>query len=431
MMDDVAIRVDNLSKCYHIYEEPRHRLLQMLFRGRKKFYREFWAIRDVSFEVKKGETVGIIGRNGSGKSTLLKMICSTLHQTSGSIKTQGRIAALLELGSGFNPEFTGRENVFMNAIMLGLTREELSSKMASIEAFAAIGDFIDQPVKTYSSGMVVRLAFSVIAHVDAEILVIDEALAVGDAVFTQKCMRFLREFKEKHTLLFVSHDSSAVTNLCERAIWLDAGKVKRTGKAVDVMQEYHSSNLAIIDADQGGLPQAKGPSDFSAMDSDIDEINRRAGFNQLTHKGGTGAVKVISAGFRQGQLGYVNLLSGGGLVTLQVIAESLTPISSVIVGFTLKNRLGEVIMEDNTAKLTAFNPLAIDPGSRIKAEFNFRMPKLRDGEYTVDIAVAEGTQENHQQHIWQYEALVITVKNNTNILGWLAPEERSYDLGLL
>jgi lipopolysaccharide transport system ATP-binding protein len=403
----------------------------MLFRGHKQFYREFWALKDVSFEIKKGETVGIIGRNGSGKSTLLKMICSTLHQTSGSIKTQGRIAALLELGSGFNPEFTGRENVFLYGIMLGLTREELNVKMASIEAFADIGDFMGQPVKTYSSGMVVRLAFSVIAHVDAEILVIDEALAVGDAVFTQKCMRFLREFKEKHTLLFVSHDSSAVTNLCERAIWLEAGKIKRAGKAVDVMQEYHSSNLAIIDADQGGLKQAEGPADFSAMDSEIDEINRRVGFNQLTHKGGTGQVKVISAAFSQGHSGYVNVLSGGGLVALRVIAETSTHLSSIIVGFTLKNRLGEVIMEDNTSRLTAFNPLAIQAGSRIKAEFKFRMPKLRDGQYTVDIAVADGTQENHQQHIWHYEALVINIKNNAKILGWLAPEELSYELGLL
>ena len=176
MSSDIAIKVENLSKCYQLYEKPRDRLLQMLFRGHRQYYREFWALRDVSFEVKKGETIGIIGRNGSGKSTLLQMICGTLNPTSGSIQTHGRIAALLELGSGFNPEFTGRENVYMNASVLGLSKEEVDARFDEIVAFADIGDFIEQPVKTYSSGMYVRLAFAVIAHVDADILVIDEAL---------------------------------------------------------------------------------------------------------------------------------------------------------------------------------------------------------------------------------------------------------------
>ena len=176
MSSDVAIKVDNLSKCYQIYEKPRDRLLQMLMRGHRQYYREFWALKDVSFEIKKGETVGIIGRNGSGKSTLLQMICGTLNPTSGVIQTHGRIAALLELGSGFNPEFTGRENVYMNASVLGLSHEEIDARFNEIASFADIGDFIEQPVKTYSSGMMVRLAFAVIAHVDADILVIDEAL---------------------------------------------------------------------------------------------------------------------------------------------------------------------------------------------------------------------------------------------------------------
>jgi len=226
MSSDIAIKVENLSKCYHIYDQPHDRLKQIVlprlggFVGLtpKQYYQEFWALRDVSFEVKKGETVGIIGRNGSGKSTLLQMICGTLNPTSGSIQTQGRIAALLELGSGFNPEFTGRENVYMNGAVLGLSREEIDARFDAIAAFADIGQFIEQPVKTYSSGMMVRLAFAVIAHVDADILVIDEALAVGDAFFTQKCMRFLRAFMKTGTVLFVSHDTGSVRNLCARAI---------------------------------------------------------------------------------------------------------------------------------------------------------------------------------------------------------------------
>ncbi len=195
---DTAIKVSNLSKCYQIYEAPSDRLKQfvvprlqrLIGRLPKQYFREFWALKDVSFEVKKGETVGIIGRNGSGKSTLLQLICGTLSPSAGNLEVNGRVAALLELGSGFNVEFTGRENIYMNASILGLSQKEIDDRFDEIVAFADIGQFIEQPVKTYSSGMMVRLAFAVIAHVEADILVVDEALAVGDAFFTQKCMRF-------------------------------------------------------------------------------------------------------------------------------------------------------------------------------------------------------------------------------------------------
>ena len=224
MSSEFAIKVESIGKNYHIYDKPHHRLLQMLARGKKTYYRDFWAVKDVSFSIKKGETVGIIGRNGSGKSTLLQMICGTLTPTAGSIEVNGRVAALLELGAGFNPEFSGRENVYMAASLYGLKHEEIEGKMADIIAFADISDFMDQPVKTYSSGMYVRLAFAVIAHVDADILVIDEALAVGDIFFTQKCMRFIQHFQEKGgTLLFVSHDMGTVMNICQSAVMLFAG----------------------------------------------------------------------------------------------------------------------------------------------------------------------------------------------------------------
>src|SRR5690554_1130237 len=235
--DAVAISVKGLAKHYQIYDTPRDRLKQFILpRLRRMFglpprqyFHEFKALDGISFEVKKGETVGIIGRNGSGKSTLLQIICGTLTPTAGSVETTGRIAALLELGSGFNPEFTGRENIYMYASVLGLTKEEVRDRFDDIVAFADIGDFIEQPVKTYSSGMVVRLAFAVIAHVDADILVIDEALAVGDAFFVQKCMRFLRKFMQTGTILFVSHDTSAVISLCQRSIWLAGGQMKFEG----------------------------------------------------------------------------------------------------------------------------------------------------------------------------------------------------------
>ncbi|MCK5232398.1 MAG: ABC transporter ATP-binding protein [Desulfobulbaceae bacterium] len=228
MSSEIVIKVENLSKCFQIYDQPHDRLKQSIYprlqrlagKPPKQYFSEFWALQDISLQVKKGETVGIIGRNGSGKSTLLQMICGTLYPTTGSIQTTGRVVALLELGSGFNPEFTGRENVYMNAAVIGLSKKETDTRFDDIVAFADIGDFIEQPVKTYSSGMMVRLAFAVIAHVDADILVVDEALAVGDAFFTQKCMRFMRNLMKTGTVLFVSHDTGSVRNLCTKAIWI-------------------------------------------------------------------------------------------------------------------------------------------------------------------------------------------------------------------
>jgi lipopolysaccharide transport system ATP-binding protein len=258
LSDELAIRIQNLSKCYQIYEKPQDRLKQAIWlkMGRtvsrilrifgncitlpsRPYYREFWAIRDVSFKVKKGETVGIIGRNGSGKSTLLQMIAGTLTPTSGNIKVQGRIAALLELGSGFNLEFTGRENVYLNGAILGLSREEIDRRFDAIADFADIGEFIDQPVKTYSSGMMVRLAFSVSVNVEPDILIIDEALAVGDAAFQFKCIdRLERLTRSGVTLLFVSHDLSTVKAFCNHVIYLDQGVIRAIGNTDEVAELY-------------------------------------------------------------------------------------------------------------------------------------------------------------------------------------------------
>lgn len=248
MSSEPAIAVRDLSKCFHIYDTPRDRLLQMLARGRRQYYREFWALRDIRFEIARGETVGIVGRNGSGKSTLLQLICGTLNPTSGDIQTLGRIAALLELGSGFNPEFSGRENVYMNAAVLGLSREETEARFAEIEAFAEIGDFIDQPVKTYSSGMTVRLAFAVAINVDAQILIVDEALAVGDELFQRKCYARIEALKQNGaTILFVSHSGGTVIELCDRALLLDRGELLLDGPPKQVVGQYQKLLYAPAD----------------------------------------------------------------------------------------------------------------------------------------------------------------------------------------
>lgn len=279
MYSDIAIRVENLSKCYQIYDRPQDRLRQSIMprlqrlagQAPTQYFREFWALRDVSFDVKKGETAGIIGRNGSGKSTLLQIICGTLTPTSGAVETRGRIAALLELGSGFNPEFTGRENVYMNGAVLGLSAEDIDARFDDIAAFADIGGFLGQPVKSYSSGMIVRLAFAVQAMVDPDILIVDEALAVGDEKFQRKCFARLEELKSRGTaILFVSHSTQQVVELCEKALLLERGErllfslplgvtrayqeliyapVERQAKLID---EYHKKDISGPELEDGG-----------------------------------------------------------------------------------------------------------------------------------------------------------------------------------
>ncbi|MFC4276063.1 ABC transporter ATP-binding protein [Achromobacter aloeverae] len=257
MSSEIAIRANNISKCYHVYHKPNERLKQLIMprlhrmvgRPAKHYFSEFWALSDVSFEIRKGETVGIVGRNGSGKSTLLQIICGTLNPTSGSLSTRGRIAALLELGSGFNPEFTGRENVYMNGALLGMSAKEVDARYEDIIAFADIGDFVEQPVKTYSSGMVVRLAFAVAINADPEILVVDEALSVGDELFQRKCFARIEAIKKTGaTILFVSHSGGTVVELCDRAILMDKGEKLAVGTPKHIVALYQKLLYASEDA---------------------------------------------------------------------------------------------------------------------------------------------------------------------------------------
>ena len=402
--DAPVISVRNLSKCFHIYESPLHRLRQFVLpqldcwlgRDPRSYYREFWALKAVSLDIKRGETVGIIGRNGSGKSTLLQIICGTLAPTEGTVEINGRVAALLELGSGFNPEFTGRENVYLNAAMLGLTPEEIEARFDDIAAFADIGDFINQPVKTYSSGMYVRLAFAVIAHVRADILVIDEALSVGDIFFVQKCMRFLREFMKRGTILFVSHDTGAVLNLCSRAFWLDQGTIKSGGVPKDIIAQYMEKQYEV----QQGVSQvpsvAPGEKLLEAQACIFPADG--AGFG----KGGA----LITAVLLEDEHGQpLPALVGSELVTLVVRCRSRQSLFSPIVGFRINDRLGQAIFGDNTHLVYAGQPLSVAAGRQLEARFSFIMPVLAPGDYTVTAAIAEGTQQEHIQHHWLHEAL--------------------------
>jgi lipopolysaccharide transport system ATP-binding protein len=435
-MTDIAIRVQNLSKCYQIYDTPRDRLKQFVaprmqrLAGHtpRQYFREFWALKDVSFEIKKGETVGIIGRNGSGKSTLLQMICGTLNPTSGSIQTNGRIAALLELGSGFNPEFTGRENVYMNAAVLGLSNEEIDTRFDDIVAFADIGGFIEQPVKTYSSGMMVRLAFAVIAHVDADILVVDEALAVGDAFFTQKCMRFLRAFMKTGTVLFVSHDTSSVKNLCNNAIWLEKGKVLQEGGPKDVCELYLQ---AFYEAQQGKSSTTKlkaiknQDTTRPLKDQRLEFINASNLRNDLqifkfdpeAVSFGKGGAQIASTEFLDKEGSPLAWVVGGEQVTLRVHAIAHEPLGAPIIGFTIKDRLGQALFGDNTYLSYRDEPLFCEAGNEIQAEFTFLMPILPAGNYSVNVAIANGTQEQHVQHHWIHDAVLFKSESSSIATG--------------
>lgn len=262
MCSDFAIQVNNLSKCYQIYNKPSDRLKQSIYAGlrrivgknAKPLFREFWALNNISFDIAKGESVGIIGQNGSGKSTLLQLICGTLNATTGTVKTNGRIAALLELGSGFNPEFTGRENVYMNGAVLGLSQAEINNRFDEILTFADIGEFIDQPTKTYSSGMLVRLAFAVQVCIEPDILIVDEALAVGDALFQKRCFERMDRLRTNGTtLLFVSHDQESVRTMTNKAIFLEHGEIKFAGTSADALLEYRKS---LHEAESKRLSQA-------------------------------------------------------------------------------------------------------------------------------------------------------------------------------
>lgn len=420
---EIAIDVEDVSKCFQIYAQPQDRLKQSFFPRlqalfgleRERYFREFWALRGVGLRVGRGETVGIIGRNGSGKSTLLQIICGTLGPTAGTINVSGRVAALLELGSGFNPEFTGRENIFLNAMVLGLTRQQVDDRFEDIVRFADIGDFIEQPIKTYSSGMAVRLAFAVIAHVDADILVIDEALAVGDAVFTQKCMRFLRRFKEKGTILFVSHDVGSIMSLCSQAVWLDHGVVRMSGPAKAVADAYtqYCAQEAIGEIQTlSSIALASGPDSEDSYrpmgDTAIDFFDNIV--NSDGWSTGVAEIRSVAVARSDGREGMA--FQGGERITLSVDAVAHKEVGRPIIGFLLKDRLGQALFGHNTFEESA-ETKPLTSGSVVRAEFVFRLPLLPNGDYSITVAFADGDLLDHVQHHWLHDAVLLSVRSTS------------------
>jgi lipopolysaccharide transport system ATP-binding protein len=429
--NEIAIKVEDLSKVYQIYKEPHDRLLQGLFgRGGKKFYDEFSALQGINFEVARGETLGIIGRNGSGKSTLLQIIAGTLNASSGDLRIAGKVAAILELGAGFNPEFTGIENIGLSASFYGLSGAILEQRLEAIIAFADIGEFIHRPVKMYSSGMYVRLAFAIIAHVDADILIIDEALSVGDIFFTQKCMRFLREFQEAGTLLFVSHDSGAILNFCDRAIWLEDGKIRMTGESKEVVKRYVAT-LNKNETIEISEPLVQASVDTPAIEVSwrderifsIDDSPLRNEIKVFEFDGSSAirskepVVKILDAYFLAEDGARLSGVVGGKLIELVVTSEAVQKIDQVIVGWGVKDRLGQTLFGDNTYLTYADRDVNIKGGTIFSARFQFLMPVLPRGEYSIDVAIAKGTQDEHESLQWVYDAMVFNALTTSHALG--------------
>ena len=426
MSSDIAIKVDNLSKCYQIYDKPRDRLLQMLVRGRKQYFREFWALKDVSFTVNKGETVGIIGRNGSGKSTLLQMICGTLNPTSGNIQTNGRIAALLELGSGFNPEFTGRENVYMNAALLGLAKSEVDNRFDDIAAFADIGQFIDQPAKTYSSGMMVRLAFAVQSQIDPDILIVDEALSVGDAKFQAKCFERLRQLKENGTsILLVTHSSEQIVTHCSNAILLNNGVQLETGEPRRVVNRYldllFGKEKAMLKSEAEDRSHVQpmlltGDAAYKLSHSN-DVFSTRPGYNPHEYRWGDGTVSILDFYLAADGDPYPSSVDTGQTICLAVSVQFHNHLLRPILGITIKTKEGVTVYGVNSESLACdeFQILG-NKASVVQAEAKFKCG-LAPGDYFISLGIATRGGEDITPHDRRYDSIHIQVRPHSSFFG--------------
>ncbi len=383
----LALRVDNVSKQYRIYEHPGDRLKESLTRGHWKWHREFWALRNVSFAIEAGTTTGIIGPNGSGKSTLLQIITGTLEPTHGSVWYDGRIAALLELGAGFNPEFTGIENVFMNASLMGFSRKETEDLLPNIERFAEIGDFIYQPVKSYSSGMYVRLAFATAISTDPQILIIDEALSVGDALFQHRCLRRIKQMQESGTtILFVSHDPSAVKALCSRTILLNNGLVDSDGKPSEVLNRYQGLIMEREEAyDAVTSDTVPSASDDGELAKVLGEANTSM---RYTYRHGDRSAEILNAELLNDKRKIADLVESGERLIARLRVRFNQSIEEPVFGFLIRNRHGIHAYGANTEQ-KALRFGRVDQGEVLEVTFAFDC-WLGSDLYSVSFAVHSG-----------------------------------------
>ncbi len=412
------IRVRHLSKKYAIYDRPRDKLIEILRLARAPRHREFWALEDVSFDVEPGQTVGIIGQNGSGKSTLLQVLAGIVRQTRGDCYVDGKVSALLELGSGFNPEFTGRENVFMSGAVMGLDARAMAQRFDAIARFAEIGDFIEQPVKTYSSGMFMRLAFAVAVHVDPDILLVDEALAVGDLIFQHRCMHRMNRLRASgKTILLVTHDLGAVTKFCDRALLLDRGRLLEDGPPDMVVQKYRA---LIFERERrygefAGEPAGLSAGGAAAVQERIPVVRS---IPNIDHRFGNGDAEILGVELLDEAGRPTRELFGGDRAVVRVSARFRRDLAAPILGYTLRDRMGVEISACNTSYAGRSLP-PVRAGQVCTADFCIELPHMAAGSYSISPAVAGGSLLQHDMCDWIDNALVFSLASRSLVYGML------------
>lgn len=418
----VAIEARGLGKAYRRHYSSVMRLLDFsnyLLRGRRspRFFETSHVLRDIELTVPRGKSLGIIGQNGSGKSTLLKMVASIISPTSGTLQVNGRVACIIELGAGFNPEDTGLQNIISYLTMYGIASDAFPEKISQIIEFSGLGEKVSAPVKSYSSGMVVRLAFAIIAHLDADILLVDEALAVGDAVFSQKCIKFIKAFKQRGTILFVSHDLNALQSFCDEVIWLHDGAIHARGAARQVCEAYLEFTLSADYPElarklsSGGLT---GPSTGLSPVAELKPENPSAIVEispepDLTKGFGGGQAEILDVFLCTPDGKRRSTLNGGELVELHVRSLAKANIQSPIIGFLVKNPRGVEIFGENTLHDLRAGPLYFEAGEEYQTIFRFIFPLLPSGDYTLTVTVADGDFYQHKQLVWRSDILVLRV----------------------
>lgn len=413
MCSDYAIRVKNVSKLYEMYDTPRDRLRQFLSRGRRTYYKEFWALKDVSLDVQKGETLGILGRNGSGKSTLLQLIAGTLNPTKGQVETNGRLAALLELGSGFNPDFSGRENVFLNGAILGLTQAQMEERFDSIASFADIGRHLDQPVKTYSSGMYVRLAFAVQACIEPDVLIVDEALSVGDEKFQRKCFDYIERLRSGGcAVLLVTHSTPTVEKFCQRAVLLHKGQLHGIGNAKNIVDQYHALLYADEKAYLKYLNKTISTTDKTELGYNSESISPIHSEFDENSDGLKAIIKdwdVLDVENQPGEAFHT-----GDTVKIRMWADILNPVQEVQAGILLRTVEGITAFGTSTQY---YEKNAVQPSTPSRLQFDFTIKlDLCPGAYFVTLALAEAISANDMQYLDRKTDIIVLKISQPRIL---------------
>ena len=412
-----AVHIRGVSKSYPIYMRPPDRLKELLTFNRRSYHRDFWAVREVSLEVEKGATFGLVGENGSGKSTLLQLIAGILTPTLGAVEVEGRVSALLELGSGFNPQFTGRDNVFLNGAILGLSNREIERLFPAIESFAEIGEFINQPVKTYSSGMMVRLAFAVAINVEPDILLIDEALAVGDICFRQRCMRKIHELHRRGvTIIFVSHSAADVKSLAQQVAWLDRGRLVECGKPDAVVAKYLA---AMVNKDsryrketaQQGASAGRAASEPMVAPEVVETIPN------IDYRYGNRDAEILGIAVLNEDAEPLALLPQMAAIIVRISLRAQAKVAMPIVGLLIRNHLGVELAGTNTfleeVELPPFNP-----GDIYTIDFHLDLPELYPAHFSFTPAISNGTLEAYDVCDWIDNAITLQAEKGRKVYGY-------------